>query len=249
MSSGVSSNWKLPQELIALSNGTQWPGVLKEWVLDYVDMLGTDEDLETCLCHHHPIREVCHIVNTENENTAIVGNCCVKKFGATSQVAGTHKIFDALKRIRKDSDKSANEELIEYALENEIINKTDHKFYINNWRARNLTEKQAKYKNGLNKKIIKHISEGGERKRANLLEATKSIPLPDAFSKLQKAPTNLANRKLIDHAHKEGVIDDWSNDFYDSIFKKKVRNPSEKQQACINKINEKILKSFKVSKS
>lgn len=160
--SSSSSRWKLPEELIALSKGDEWPAVLREWRLDYIEMLERGEDSETCLCHHHPIREVCHIVNDENGNRAIVGNCCVERFEPDDQrFAGMGKVFDAFKRILGNQEASANKELIEYAFSKGIINEVDRGFYLKNWRKRALSERQMSWKCSLNRRMIARIAPWG----------------------------------------------------------------------------------------
>ncbi|MBJ6926973.1 hypothetical protein JG631_19165, partial [Vibrio cholerae] len=63
------------------------------------------------LCRHFPIIEICNLKNKINSNYATVGNCCVKKFiGLPSD-----KIFQAIKRVRKDDQKSLNAEAIFHA--------------------------------------------------------------------------------------------------------------------------------------
>ena len=88
------------------------------------------------MCGHFPIIELCVLSNRVNANQATVGNCCVKKFiGLPSD-----KIFEAMKRIRNDSAKSANAETIQHAFERHWINEWEKNFYINIMRKRNLAE-------------------------------------------------------------------------------------------------------------
>jgi len=68
---------------------------------------------ETCLCGHYPIIELCVLGNRLNNKTATVGNCCVKKFiGLPSD-----RIFQAVKRVRKDATSSMNAEAIDCAFQ------------------------------------------------------------------------------------------------------------------------------------
>ena len=151
-------NWRLPEFLVALSDGDTFPAVLREWELAYVEHLEKGEESETCLCTHQPIREVCHIQNLQNGNVAIVGNCCVKKFEGDTAFKGTHKIFDSLKRLRKDRNKNANEELIQYAYDRRILTKNEYDEYLGIWRNRTFTDRELKLIPRLNQRIIDRTS-------------------------------------------------------------------------------------------
>lgn len=236
-----NSRWKLPEELIALSEGDRWPQVLEEWDLDFIEHLEQGEESETCLCHHHPIREVCHISNHENENKAIVGNCCVKKFEGDTAFKGTHKIFDALKRIREDRQASANKKLIQYAYDRDILTEEEYAFYLDNWRKRNLTERQLNWKAALNRKIIAALTRGRRQENAQPAPAAAALTIPDALAGLRANPTALANPMLVNYAHENRRISEKDYDFYRSLFAKRVKNPSERQQAWINDINRRML--------
>lgn len=75
---------------------------------------------------------------SKNHNLAIVGNCCVKKFIRLP----SDKIFQAIKRVRKDNEKSLNAEAIEHAHKKQWINDWEKDFYIDIMRKRNLSSKQ-----------------------------------------------------------------------------------------------------------
>ena len=93
-----------------------------------------------------------------NQKITIVGNCCVNKFmGLPSE-----KIFQAVKRIRKDIDKSLNCEAIELAYSKDWINEWEYKFYADTLKKRLLTEKQASKRKQINEKILLNINK--ERK-------------------------------------------------------------------------------------
>lgn len=159
---GDYGRWKLPQNLEELSNGDSYPRVLREWELDYIEHLAPGEDSETCLCTHFPIREVCHIRNLQNANTAIVGNCCVKKFEKEEEGAvnfeGTHKVFDCLKRLQRDENANANEELLNYAYSKGVLTKPEYDRYLEIWRNRTFTDEESRLILTANRKIINHAS-------------------------------------------------------------------------------------------
>lgn len=235
--------WKLPEELIALSVGDRWPKVLEEWDLDYIEHLELGEDSETCLCHHHPIREVCHISNHDNGNNAIVGNCCVKKFEGETAFKGTHKIFDALKRIRDDNGASANRKLIEYAYDRDILTERDRNFYLRIWRKRTLSAAQSDWKLRLNLKIIAELNRSRPVERDEpAVPAAAARVVPTALDVLRAYPARLADPALIRQAFEQRTISERDFEFYRSLLQKNVRNPSERQQAWINDIHRKILR-------
>ncbi len=154
---GANPNWKLPTNLIALSEAQVWEEALGEWKTDYVDPLDSDEEMETCLCTHNPIREVWHILNTQNFNTAIVGNCCIKKFTINPKFKNKHKIFDCFKRLKTGRSTSANKELIKYAFRMGIFTLDEREFYIDIWRKRKLSHEDAQTKQALNQRLIEQI--------------------------------------------------------------------------------------------
>src|SRR5690606_16058714 len=103
---------------------------------------------------HFPIIEICVIKNKNNKNEAIVGNCCVKKFlGLPS-----NDIFSAMKKIKKDVEKSINAATLRYAFEKKWINTWEFDFYTDIFRKRNLTDKQTQKKKQINQKILKNMS-------------------------------------------------------------------------------------------
>lgn len=141
------SEYKLTNNIIQLSQSNDWNVAKLEWVLD--EIYEADEP-ETCLCGHFPIIETCILKNKYNSNVTIVGNCCVKKFiGLPSD-----KIFQAVKRVRKDDGKSLNIEAIQHALDNGWINKWEYDFSIDTMRKRKLSVKQLTTRRNINSKML-----------------------------------------------------------------------------------------------
>lgn len=141
------SEFKLTSEIITLSLASIWDSAKLEWVLD--EVYEADEP-GRCLCGHYPIIETCILKNKINNNLATVGNCCVKKFiGLPSD-----KIFQAIKRVRKDEQKALNSEAIEYAFNKNWINDWEKNFYLNVMRKRNLTHNQLQKKIQINNKLV-----------------------------------------------------------------------------------------------
>src|SRR5439155_12741988 len=118
-----------------------------------------DDEPRTCLCGHFPIIEICTILNQQNGQSADVGNCCVKKFlGLPSD-----KIFQAIKRIRKDGKKALNAETIQHAHERGWINDWERKFYFDTMRKQRLSEKQRAKRQQINQLVLRHLSAAGQK--------------------------------------------------------------------------------------
>jgi hypothetical protein len=145
------SEYKLTEEIIKRSQGQTWDAARLEWRLEDVYFV---EDPETCLCGHTPIKEICTLRNTFNSQSADVGNCCVKKFlGLPSD-----KIFQAVKRIKVDSDKALNAEAIEHAHQKGWINDWERKFSLDTVRKRVLTGKQLQKRREVNARVLDRMS-------------------------------------------------------------------------------------------
>jgi hypothetical protein len=140
------SEFKLTAEIIARSKAKTWDLAKTEWALAEVYEA---EEPDTCLCGHFPIIEICTLKNRVTGQTADVGNCCVKRFiGLPSD-----KIFQAVKRVRKDTSKSLNGEAIAHAFEKTWINEWERDFYLRIMRKRVLSSKQSEKKIQINEKI------------------------------------------------------------------------------------------------
>ena len=141
----------LINEVLSLSVSQTWEVAKTEWILS--EIYFSDEP-ETCLCGHFPIIELCELKNKQNENIATVGNCCVKKFIGLP----TDKIFQAVKRIRKDGGKSLNREAIKLAYSKKWINNWEFGFYEDTLRRRKLSDKQILKRKQINEKVLLKIS-------------------------------------------------------------------------------------------
>lgn len=144
------SEYKLVQEIIARSESNSWDSAKLEWSLS--EVYEVDEP-EKCLCGHFPIIELCVLQNSYNLGFATVGNCCVKKFlGLDSD-----KIFQAVKRVRKDDRRALNAETIEYGFDKGWINGWEKDFYLDTMRKYKLSEKQMAKRIHINKKFSNKI--------------------------------------------------------------------------------------------
>jgi hypothetical protein len=142
--------YQLTSQILQLSVARTWDEAKLEWVLLEVYEA---EKPETCLCGHFPIIELCVLLNRRNRHQATVGNCCVKKFiGLPSD-----KIFQAVKRVRKDESKSLNAEATQHAFDRNWISEWEKDFYFNILRKRNLSPKQAAKKAEINERILQRM--------------------------------------------------------------------------------------------
>ena len=139
--------FQLTTEILNRSAAQTWDEAKLEWSLLEVYEA---EVPETCLCGHFPIIELCVLINRRNHGQATVGNCCVKKFiGLPSD-----KIFQAVKRIRKDQSKSLNAEAIQHAFDRHWISEWEKTFYFDIMRKHKLSPKQAAKKNEINLLVL-----------------------------------------------------------------------------------------------
>ena len=144
------SEYKLTEEILKRSQSKIWEIAKLEWGLNQIYEA---EEPETCLCGHFPIIEICSLRNKLNAQFATVGNCCVKKFiGLPSDL-----IFQAVKRVRKDNQKSLNAEAIQHAYEKGWINEWEYNFSIDTVRKRKLSGKQLQTRIRVNEKMLANM--------------------------------------------------------------------------------------------
>lgn len=143
-------NYRLASEIIQRSEAKSWDEAKLEWALSQV--YEADEP-EACLCGHFPIVELCELENRRNGAHAVVGNCCVKRFvGLPSD-----KIFQSVRRIRKDSSKSLNAEAIQHAHQRGWINDWEKEFYFDVMRRQKLSTKQRAKKLQINRLVLERM--------------------------------------------------------------------------------------------
>lgn len=148
--------YQLTAEIIKRSRAKTWDAEKLEWKLQRVYEA---KEPHTCLCGHFPIIEICVLRNKVNGNDAIVGNCCVKKFiGLPSD-----KIFQAVKRVRKDPEKSLNAEAVQHAYDRAWITGWERDFCFDIMRKRNLSTKQATKKIQINEKVMRNMQRPAKR--------------------------------------------------------------------------------------
>jgi hypothetical protein len=229
----MAAVWRLPERIVELSKADMWRTAVKEWEPDGVDVLEA-EDMETCLCGHFPIKELCYIRNKENGNTAIVGNHCIKKFSAHDPAHAVFgdvpKIIASAKRILQNPSGSASPEMVAFARKKGLFSARDALFYNDIWRKRNLSFAQLKYKQRLNRALL-----------IGVIWSARAT-----FEQLKANPAKgTAGPKLIQHAYKRGVINTVSKDFYMQIWNRNHDQLSGKQARWKSSLNDRIITQLK----
>jgi hypothetical protein len=145
---------QLKTAILALSRATDWETAKKEWRL--VDISEADEP-ERCLCGHYPIIELCTIANATTGNAVDVGNVCVKRFlGFRSDL-----IFQSLKRIRADLDKSLGPDATAFFNQRGVINDWEYQFLQSTLRKRDLSDRQLLTRRKINEKVLASVRRRG----------------------------------------------------------------------------------------
>lgn len=145
-------HFKLSNEIIKLSNSDYWDSAKLEWSFEYAYY---SEELQTCLCGHYPIKNICVLKNNQNDNETEVGNCCVNKFLG---IEDGNRIFSSIKRVKDDLTRSMSAEVLEYLNDKNVIDEFEFKFYNNIIRKRNLSTKQLEIKHRINQKLLDFTS-------------------------------------------------------------------------------------------
>jgi hypothetical protein len=126
---------QLVDALLPLSISRRWATAKLEWQLEHVYR---QDEAQICLCGHYPIVEICVLRNKLNQQSAEVGNVCVKKFlGLPSDF-----IFNAIRRVSSDEEHALNAETIKHAFKSGWINEWERRFSIDTMRKRSLSERQ-----------------------------------------------------------------------------------------------------------
>ena len=145
---------QLKAHILPLSDAVSWDVAVKEWSLTGIH---SADEPETCSCGHFPIMEICSIHNRVTGKSTEVGNVCVKRFlGLRSDL-----IFAAIKRIKKDPDKSLNADSIVFFHERKLLNEWEYNFSQNTLRTRKLTTAQLSARRSINSKILAAIQKRG----------------------------------------------------------------------------------------
>jgi hypothetical protein len=145
---------QLKEHILSLSKAAVWEVAVKEWSLTGIHEA---DEPESCPCGHFPILEICAIHNRVTGHSTEVGNICVKRFlGLRSDL-----IFAAIKRIRKDPDKSLNADAISFFYERGVINEWEFNFCEDTMRLRRLTAPQLGKRRAISQKVLAAIKTRG----------------------------------------------------------------------------------------
>ncbi|WP_159476280.1 hypothetical protein [Chryseobacterium sp. 18068] len=145
-------HYKLTEEIISLSESKQWDLAKNEWRFEFAYYA---EELQSCLCGHYPIRNICVIKNRINAVVTEVGNCCINKFLG---IETGNKIFSSIKKLQEDITASMSSEVIEYFYRKGGMSDFDYKFYQSIFRKRNMSAKQWDIKAKINRKFLNFTS-------------------------------------------------------------------------------------------
>jgi hypothetical protein len=152
-----SHEFRLALAMRPLSKSKRWSVAKLEWDCVDVYRLEPDRESETCLCEHYPIREICVLRNRETLREVEVGNVCVNKFiGLPSE-----PIFVGLRRIAANVNKGPNPALTEHAWEKGWLTEWEYDFCDSTWRKWKLTDKQARCRRKINRKILEKTKRTG----------------------------------------------------------------------------------------
>jgi hypothetical protein len=145
-------HFKLTEEILKLSDSNNWEQAKIEWTFEYAYC---SEELQSCLCGHYPIKNICVLKNSKNTNTTEVGNCCVNKFLG---IDDGNKIFTSIKRLKEDLSKSMSPEVLEFLHSKKVLSEYEYGFYLDTIRKRSLSHKQKEIRKRINQKFLDFTS-------------------------------------------------------------------------------------------
>lgn len=145
-------HYKLISEILKLSKSDYWDSAKNEWNFEYAYY---SEELQTCLCGHYPIKNICVLKNVINNSQTEVGNCCVNKFLGIDE---GNKIFTSIKRLKEDPAKSMSPEVLEYLFNKKVVSDFEYRFYLDTIRKRKLSFRQLEIREKINQKLIDFTS-------------------------------------------------------------------------------------------
>lgn len=152
---------QLQQEVFVRSEEkADWLLCKNEWRVHDIYRVG---EKQTCLCGHHPIYQICDLINEITRQHADVGNVCVQKFiGLRSK-----RLFAALDRISKDPKRSLNKEAIELYTHLRVIGASEAEEYLSFYRKRrNVSDEQYEFKEAINNRITEYARKKAEQAAA-----------------------------------------------------------------------------------
>ncbi len=146
----MKPGYQLPARIVELSVANEWDEAHLEWHLEKVILSDTSE---ACLCGKFPIKELCILRNDKNKKSAVVGNCCVKKFFPIASA----RIFNAIKKITADDTRALNADTIHFAYQRGWLSAKERAFYMDTWRKHKLSAKQMQWRIALNRRVMERV--------------------------------------------------------------------------------------------
>ncbi len=161
----TKNEWKLREEIIAMSQADNFEEAKKEWILERVY-----KGLGVCLCGHSPIRKLCVLRNTKNNEKTIVGSSCVQKFIGIK----TEHLFKSYELIVKNPEAYLDLAFIDYLFKHDVINEWEYEFLKSTFRKKFewLSEKQKDKRLQINRKIIAYMELKEESEENHLAQLT-----------------------------------------------------------------------------
>ena len=141
------------RHLLNYSESNIWEVAKEEWNLDHIEWEPAENN-NSCICGYSPICELCYIKNIYNDIILLVGNVCINKFTNLS----SNLIFNNIKKISKNIEKSLNNSTIEYCFNKNLINDWEIGFYSNTIRKGKLSFDQEHIRKRINSKIIQGLT-------------------------------------------------------------------------------------------
>lgn len=215
---------RLIEKIIELSEAKIWDDAVEEWDIVGSTYLNNGEESDTCHCGHYPIRQIFHIENTTNHNTADIGNVCIKLFQGFK---GRTQIFKGIKEIEKNNEIKAPQALIKFAYQQSILDENEKAFYLSQ------RKKQGR------------LIRVGDKERMirlnNIILLALSYSNKKVFQMLDENPQNTASPKLLHLAQRLKIITERDSNYYLKIWKNSELDPFERSEKTL--INQKILSS------
>jgi hypothetical protein len=170
------SQAQLREVVLAHSSSDTWEQAAREWSL--VDVDQADEP-RTCICGHFPIIHVNTIANSVNGNVLEdVGSCCIVQF----MDERPDLVLKGFSRAAKGE--VLNEAALTYARERGWIDAWAFQFYSDTMRKRNLSAKQAMWRERINRQVLERQEEA--RVRADLTRYSRRFGREAALAILRE---------------------------------------------------------------
>ncbi|NGX44019.1 MAG: hypothetical protein K1060chlam3_00177 [Candidatus Anoxychlamydiales bacterium] len=191
--------------------------VFSQWEIVGIEKLGIRE-FKKCICGKRT-RKICHIVNTQTNKKAQIGNECIGKTHPPHPIykflESVPKIFAGCSKILENLSNPASKELVEFAYKKSVFTEANKTFYDEHaqYTFGSLPIAKQKYRKDLNQLLIAMVS---------------SAKL--GFHRLNNNLTNIAAPRLIEYAFEKGALSNVEKQLYLNLWKK-VNIPSGQYQS------------------